>query len=80
MWDLPRRKCVWNAYGHKGFVRGLTVAPSGGIFYSCSEDKTVKQWSLQVKEDEDEVPQALSTFTSKEPILYDILLKFYKLY
>lgn len=70
VWDLPRRKCVWSCYGHKGFVRALTVAPNGQTFFSCSEDKTVKQWSLHVKDDEDEVPTALSTFTSKEPFLY----------
>lgn len=70
VWDLPRRKCVWSCYGHKGFVRGLTVAPGGKTFFSCSEDKTVKQWSLHVKDDEDEVPTALSTFQSKEPFLY----------
>lgn len=70
VWDLPRRKCVWSCYGHKGFVRGLTVAPGGKTFFSCSEDKTVKQWSLHIKDDEDEVPTALSTFASKEPFLY----------
>jgi DDB1- and CUL4-associated factor 13 len=70
VWDLPRRKCVWNAYGHKGSVRGLAVAASGSVFYSCSEDKMVKQWSLKVRDDEDDVPQALATFTSKEPFLY----------
>ncbi|GAB9465913.1 Glycoside hydrolase [Globisporangium polare] len=69
VWDLPRRKCVWSCYGHKGFVRGLTVAPGGKTFFSCSEDKTVKQWSLHIKDDEDEVPTALSTFASKEPFL-----------
>ncbi|KAG6594183.1 glycoside hydrolase [Phytophthora cinnamomi] len=46
VWDLPRRKCVWNV-----------------------EDKTVKQWALRVKDEDDDVPTALATFTSKEPFL-----------
>uniref|UniRef100_K3WUS7 Sof1-like protein domain-containing protein n=1 Tax=Globisporangium ultimum (strain ATCC 200006 / CBS 805.95 / DAOM BR144) TaxID=431595 RepID=K3WUS7_GLOUD len=69
VWDLPRRKCVWSVYGHKGFVRGLAVAPGGQTFFSCSEDKTVKQWALQIKDEDDDVPTALSTFQSKEPFL-----------
>ncbi|KAJ8577874.1 hypothetical protein ON010_g1332 [Phytophthora cinnamomi] len=69
VWDLPRRKCVWNVYGHRGFVRGLAVTPDGNTFYSCSEDKTVKQWALRVKDEDDDVPTALATFTSKEPFL-----------
>lgn len=56
VWDLPRRKCVWSVYGHRGSVRGLAVSPSGGHFFSCSEDKTVKQWSLHVKDEEDDIP------------------------
>ncbi|KAI9913980.1 hypothetical protein PsorP6_005566 [Peronosclerospora sorghi] len=69
VWDLPRRKCVWNVYGHRGFVRGLAVTPDGTTFYSCSEDKTVKQWALHVQDEEEDVPTALATFTSKEPFL-----------
>ncbi|KAL8008931.1 putative WD40/YVTN repeat-like-containing domain superfamily, WD40-repeat-containing [Plasmopara halstedii] len=67
VWDLPRRKCVWNVYGHRGFVRGLAVAVDGNSFYSCSEDKTVKQWALRIKEEDEGVPTPLTTFTSKEP-------------
>ncbi|CEG41590.1 glycoside hydrolase [Plasmopara halstedii] len=69
VWDLPRRKCVWNVYGHRGFVRGLAVAVDGNSFYSCSEDKTVKQWALRIKEEDEGVPTPLTTFTSKEPFL-----------
>lgn len=46
VWDLPSRKCLWSCYGHRGSVRGLVSTPSGDAFYSCSEDKTVKLWSL----------------------------------
>lgn len=69
VWDLPRRKCVWSCYGHKGFVRGLTVTPDGNTFFSCSEDKTVKHWSLRIKDEDDEPATALMTYTSKEPFL-----------
>lgn len=70
VWDLPRRRCVWSVYGHRGFVRGLAVAPGGDAFLSCSEDKTVKLWALRVKDEgEDETPQPISTFGGKEPFL-----------
>lgn len=49
IWDLSNQKCVWSTYGHAGFVRGLAVAPDGQTFYSCSDDKTIKQWHCQVQ-------------------------------
>lgn len=54
VWDLNVRKCVWRAYAHAGFVRGLSVAPGGGTFFSCG-DKTVKQWTLCVADDSRQV-------------------------
>lgn len=54
MWDLNVRKCVWRAYAHSGFVRGLSVAPDGDSFFTCG-DKSVKQWQLRVAEDTSEV-------------------------
>ncbi|KDO35683.1 hypothetical protein SPRG_18842 [Saprolegnia parasitica CBS 223.65] len=69
LWDLPRRKCVWSVYGHAGFVRGLTTAPDGNTFFSCSEDKTIKQWKLAIAIGDDEQPEALQTFHGKEPFM-----------
>jgi len=54
VWDLNVRKCVWRAYAHSGFVRGISVAPDGDSFFSCG-DKSVKQWRLRVSEDTSEV-------------------------
>ncbi|RHY08759.1 hypothetical protein DYB37_008910 [Aphanomyces astaci] len=68
LWDLPRRKCVWSVYGHAGFVRGLTVAPDGNSFFSCSEDKTIKQWRMAIA-NEDDAPEAIQTFHGKESFM-----------
>jgi WD repeat and SOF domain-containing protein 1 len=63
MWDLAHRKTVWSAYAHAGIVTGLTVAPDGDSFFSCGEDKTIKQWALQIgTEDADEDPEPLSVY------------------
>ncbi len=50
VWDLDHRTCVWRAFAHSGFVRGLTVVPDGETFFSCG-DNTIKQWELGVAED-----------------------------
>ena len=56
MWDLATRKCVWRAFAHSGFVRGLVVAPDASTFFSCG-DKTVKQWDLRTADDTAEVSE-----------------------
>ncbi|ETW03219.1 hypothetical protein H310_05623 [Aphanomyces invadans] len=68
LWDLPRRKCVWSVYGHGGFVRGLTVAPDGNTFFSCSEDKSIKQWRMAIA-NEDDSPEPVQTFHGKESFM-----------
>ena len=35
-------------FGHRGFVRGISVAPNGRSFVSCGDDKTVKQWRMSL--------------------------------
>lgn len=68
IWDLAHRKCVWSCYGHAGMVRGLAVDPEGRTFFSCSDDKTIKQWSVEARKvADDEQPEALTTFHGKEP-------------
>jgi WD40 repeat protein len=54
VWDLATRMCVWRAFAHSGFVRGLVVAPDASTFFSCG-DKTVKQWDLRTADDTAEV-------------------------
>lgn len=56
VWDLPSKTCVWSCYGHGGFVRGIATAPDGESFFTCSDDKTVKHWKLQVN-DSEEAPE-----------------------
>jgi WD repeat and SOF domain-containing protein 1 len=46
VWDLPTRKALWSVYAHAGFVRGLSVSNDGSYFFSCGDDKTVKQWRM----------------------------------
>lgn len=69
VWDMNVRKCVSRAYAHSGFVRGLSVAPDGGTFFSCG-DKTVKQWKLCVAGDTSEVRDAHSALHLRKSPAY----------
>lgn len=46
VWDLASQKKLWSVYAHTGFVRGLTVSHDGKYFFSCGDDKTLKQWKM----------------------------------
>ena len=71
IWDLPRRQCVWSCYGHAGIVQGITVDTEGKTFFTCSEDKTIKQWALKIQTQPDETqPEALTTYYGKEAFTY----------
>ena len=41
-------------YAHSKFVRGIVVANDGRSFFTCSDDKTIKQFKLCAFLDEDE--------------------------
>ncbi|XP_013418347.1 DDB1- and CUL4-associated factor 13 isoform X2 [Lingula anatina] len=47
LWNLPKRKCVRAVAAHEGYVRGMCYNPSGDYFYSCGDDKIIKQWSME---------------------------------
>lgn len=47
VWDLSTRKCAWSTIAHTGFVRGVTSDVSGFTFFSCGDDKMIKQWSIE---------------------------------
>jgi len=47
VWDLAQRKCFWSVAAHNGFVRGVAPDQSGKTFYSCGDDKLIKQWALE---------------------------------
>ncbi|CAM9298060.1 unnamed protein product, partial [Choristocarpus tenellus] len=64
VWDLSRRMCVWHTVGHRGFVRGLAVAPDGQSFFSAGDDGMVKQWDLAVAQDMEEV-EPITTWMGK---------------
>lgn len=66
VWDLAHHKCLWSAYAHSGFVRGLSVDASGECFFSAGDDKTVKQWRMgTVAGAVDEVDEASSDSDSE---------------
>jgi WD repeat and SOF domain-containing protein 1 len=46
IWDLASQKKLWSVLAHSGFVRGLTVSNDGGHFFSCGDDRTLKQWRM----------------------------------
>ena len=46
VWDLAARAKLWSVYGHAAFVRGVAVAADGEHFFSCGDDKTIKQWRM----------------------------------
>ncbi len=54
IWDLPRQKTLWTVYAHSTFVRGIVVAKDGASFFSCSDDKTIKNFRLAAFADEEE--------------------------
>jgi WD repeat and SOF domain-containing protein 1 len=46
IWDLASQKKLWSVLAHSGFVRGLTVSNDGAHFFSCGDDRTLKQWRM----------------------------------
>lgn len=70
LWDLPHQRTLWSCYAHSGFVRGLTVSHDGAHFFSCGDDKTIKQFPLTLDESRaskgrDDDPEPLNTWMSK---------------
>ncbi len=62
VWDLSRKSCVWTASAHSTFVRGVVADLTGNTFYSCGDDKFIKQWSLSYDSGAEIEP--LKTFTT----------------
>ncbi len=69
VWDLGHRLCVWSANAHSGFVRGVCPDASGTSFFSCGDDKLIKQWALSPHGTSDVEP--LNTIVSQS-LLTDI--------
>eukprot|EP01036_Dinobryon_divergens_P023440 gene23440-31786_t len=47
VWDLAQRKSFWSQFAHNGFVRGVAPDQIGKTFFSCGDDKMIKQWALE---------------------------------
>ena len=50
VWDLATQKKLWAVYAHSAFVKSVSVARDGETFFSCGDDKTVKQWRMESTE------------------------------
>jgi DDB1- and CUL4-associated factor 13 len=46
VWDLATKAKLWSVQAHAGFVRGVAVAADGEHFFSCGDDKTIKQFRM----------------------------------
>lgn len=46
VWDLTTKLCVWSTAAHAGYLRGIAVEPTGNTFFTCGDDKFIKQWTL----------------------------------
>ena len=44
---MRAQECFWSAIGHSGFVRGIAPDADGNTFYTCGDDRMIKQWALQ---------------------------------
>ena len=65
VWDLSTQKCYWSAPAHSGFVRGVAPDALGATFFTCGDDKLIKQWALDPstvrRKSEDDGIEPLST-------------------
>jgi len=52
VWHLSSKKTLYSVPAHSGFVRGITVAQNGKSFFSCGDDRTVKQWPVLLDSEE----------------------------
>ena len=50
VWDLAMRKKLWSVYAHQGFVRSVAISNGGDYFFSCGDDRTIKQWKMSAHE------------------------------
>lgn len=69
VWDLTRRKLFWSNIAHAGFVRGLAVDPSGSTFFSCGDDRLIKQWQLQPDSLASSDIEPINTITSPHSLM-----------
>lgn len=63
VWDLATKLCVWSTAAHTGYVRGIAVEPTGNTFFTCGDDKLIKQWTLSPPSISSDIYEPLQTFT-----------------
>jgi len=64
VWDLSSRTCSWSIIGHAGFVRGVAPDALGRTFFSCGDDKLIKQWALQPSSNSSSSVEPVNMITS----------------
>ena len=69
VWDLSRRKCFWSNVAHAGFVRGVAPDAQGNTFFSCGDDKLIKQWNLQPDSLSEDDIQPINTIVANQTLL-----------
>lgn len=47
-WITSRGKCIRSISAHDRFVREIDVSSDGGFLLSCSDDNTIKMWSISL--------------------------------
>ncbi|KNC56402.1 WD repeat and SOF domain-containing protein 1 [Thecamonas trahens ATCC 50062] len=49
VWSLSRKATLWSIpMAHTSFVTGLVVSPNGETFFTASDDRSIKQWRLDM--------------------------------
>ncbi|XP_077455371.1 DDB1- and CUL4-associated factor 13 [Stigmatopora argus] len=48
VWNLPKRECLYTFQAHEGFVRAIIVRFCGTSFFTVGDDRTIKQWKMEV--------------------------------
>lgn len=49
-WDLVSKKCLFSAYAHERFVKGISFDYSGNYIYSCGDEQEINIFNVnQVK-------------------------------
>lgn len=68
VWDLTTHCCFWSSIGHTGFVRGVSPDAQGNTFFSCGDDKLIKQWKLQPDAEEVHNVEPINTILSSQAL------------
>lgn len=65
IWNLGRRKCIGTVVAHDGAVQGMCFNPRHDYFYSCGNDKIIKQWKAEIAEGSAAFKDPINTIITK---------------